>query len=66
MTNKENGNQNNNESQNNNENQKNNENQNNNEIKLVYNTNNKDSIKIFGSTFVRNNKDKTKIIYKNK
>ena len=37
-----------------------------NEIEIVYETNNKKSIKVFDSIFVKNNKDKCKIIYKDK
>ena len=33
------------------------------EITMIYNINNEDKVKIFGETFVNNNKDKCKIIY---
>ena len=37
-----------------------------NEINIIYNNiNNEDKIKIFGKTFINNNKDKCKIIYNN-
>ena len=41
---------------------------NNNEINIIYNINNikDDSLKIFGSEFVKNNKNNCKIIYENK
>ena len=35
------------------------------EIKIIYNIHNEKKIKIFGKTFVDNNKDKCKILYKN-
>ena len=38
----------------------------NNEIEIVYETNKNKKIKIFDSIFVKNNKDKCKIIYKDK
>ena len=36
-----------------------------NEITIIYNINNQKKIKIFGSKFVKNNKNKCKIIYNN-
>ena len=37
-----------------------------NEITMIYNINNENKIKILGNTFIKNNKDKCKIIYENK
>jgi len=39
---------------------------NNNEINITYNSENKDDVHIFGKKFVENNKDKCKIVFKNK
>jgi len=43
-------------------------NENNSEIDIIYKKsgNNEDKLKIFGEEFVKNNKDKCKIIYNNK
>ena len=47
-------------------NKKNEDNDNNNNELIIYKTENENKIKIFGKKFVSNNKDKCKIIYKNK
>ena len=40
--------------------------ENNDEITVIYNIKDKNRIKLFGNTFVKNNKDKCKIIFENK